>query len=111
MLFLNYTKPELPGNITVTPECQTKKEGEAATFNCTADGNPTPVLSWYKGAGDKLEIKGGVEIANSSGFSSITIKRLDSRDAGAYTCKASNDAGRDKASGFLTVLCKYGSEY
>ena len=102
-----YTKPELPENTTVTPECNSKKEGEAATFECTADGIPTPELSWYNNAGDKLETNGDIEIANKSGSSILTIKKVNSRDAGTYTCKANNSAGTAEALDVLAVLCKY----
>ena len=96
-------------NVTVTPGAQVEKEGRAATFECTADGVPTPELSWYSDNGNKLETNANISIANTSGSSILTIKGVDSKDAGYYTCKAENRVGTAEASGFLTVLCKYGS--
>ena len=46
-------------------------------------------------------------IANSSGSSTLTIKRVNSRDAGSYTCKANNNAGTAEASGVLVVNCEF----
>ena len=109
MQFDLFFKPVPPENVTVTPEVQAKKEGTSATFECTADGIPTPELSWYKGAGDKLETNGDIEIANKSGSSILTIKLVDPKDDGTYTCRAENRAGTGEASGFLAVYCKYGS--
>ena len=77
---------------------------------CTADGIPTPKLSWYKDAGDKLETKGEVEIVNTLGSSSLTIKKVNSMDAGTYICKSENRAGKVEVKGVLQVICKYGLE-
>ena len=77
---------------------------------CTADGIPTPKLSWYKDAGDKLETKGEVEIVNTLGSSSLTIKKVNSMDAGTYICKSENRAGTVEVKGVLQVICKYGLE-
>ena len=99
--------PETPHDTNVTPECQRKKEGEEATFNCTALGVPTPDLSWYNDAGEKHEASSDIIIADSSGSSTLTIKGVNSRDAGTYTCKANNSAGTAEASGVLVVNCEF----
>ena len=99
--------PETPHDTNVTPKYQTNKEGEEATFKCTALGVPTPDLSWYNHAGEKLEASSDIVIADSSGSSTLTIKRVSSRDAGKYTCKANNSAGTAEASGVLVVYCEF----
>ena len=99
--------PETPHDTKVTPEHQRKKEGEEATFKCTALGVPTPDLSWYNDAGEKREASSDIVIADSSGSSTLTIKRVSSRDAGKYTCKANNSAGIDEASGVLVGNCEF----
>lgn len=73
----------MPLNITVFP-------GQPVLLDCTADGNPTPVLSWnYKGQ-DVTGVPLLQVLANGSLYIAVFRRSM----AGLYTCVASNSAGR-----------------
>ncbi|XP_022799388.1 hemicentin-1-like [Stylophora pistillata] len=78
--------------ITVHPKNVTKKEGENATLNCNAMGNPVPKISWNKG---------GSPLGNTSSISlsadnkDLTIKNVNRVDSGEYRCVATNSLGND----------------
>lgn len=80
---------------TKRPTDRTVKEGEEATFYCTATGNPTPKLTWLKdgksvGAGETLKV-----VAHKN-------------NSGNYWCSADNGLGLAiNASAYLNVQCKY----
>jgi len=81
--------------LTETPTEQTITEGEKATFQCTASGNPAPKIKWVKddsivGAGETLT------------FDAV-------RDnSGEYWCVAENGfSDTANASAYLDVQCKY----
>ena len=80
---------------TRRPSDQTVKEGEEATFYCTATGNPTPKLTWHKdgktvGAGETLKVA------------------AHKNHSGKYWCSADNGLGLIiNASANLNVQCKY----
>ena len=75
-----------------------KQKGQNASFNCTADGNPQPVIVWRKN-GQLLLNTSRITIVSSeysNGFNSnyipttsvLTITDLRGSDNGSYSCRA-----------------------
>lgn len=60
------------------------------------------IVSWYK---DNKEIHsdGKYTLGFSESTASVTVAGLDHSDGGAYTCKASNDAGEKETTGALSI--------
>ena len=76
--------------------------GQSVTLNCTADGYPLPVITWWK---DGVQLNNSankyqISVTNSSGFrssvypgimqveSNLTVLNLTRADSGNYTCRA-----------------------
>ena len=79
-----------------------EKSGQSLTLNCTADGYPLPVITWWK---DGVQLNDNtnkylISVTNSSGFrssaypgimqveSGLTVLNLTRTDSGNYTCRA-----------------------
>ena len=74
---------------------QTVLEGETATLDCAATGNPTPNIYWIKEG----------KTVGKGGNLSFEVNRNQS---GYYWCVAENRFQTTaNASGYLNVLCKY----
>ena len=77
------------------PVNQTINEGDTATFQCTATGNPTPKITW---------LKDGKAVATGNTIS-FEANRTHS---GKYCCSAENGLKTAiNASAYLDVQCKY----
>ena len=74
---------------------QTINEGDTATFQCTATGNPTPKITW---------LKDGKTMATGNTLS-FEANRTHS---GKYRCSVENGLKTAiNASAYLNVQCKY----
>ena len=65
--------------------------GSTFVWDCTATGNPTPVLSWTKD-GTKFE-PGYPQHIRVLANNSLVIRGVKPEDAGQYQCHASNGIG------------------
>lgn len=95
-----YKKPEFtqrmkPVNVT---------EGEAARFDVTVEGNPIPVMDWFRGK-DKLEDDGRYVMMDDeeAGISTLIIEDTLLEDAGTYKCIAANEEGQASCKAVLAV--------
>ena len=73
---------------------QTVNEGDNVTLDCTADGNPSPIISWTKLCDNSVV--------------TMPISGIRRQDEGGYRCTANNGI-RNPVSGdvFITVQCEY----
>ena len=79
----------------------TVNESQTAILKCTADGNPTPLVTWSK---MNSSLPAGRHVVESSGALIATNVRRG--DEGVYSCSAENLLGRVNACAKLTVQCK-----
>ena len=84
----------------------TRDSRQMISFNCTADGVPTPTILWLRN-GTPLLISQNPRFSVSSNTmrpglrpditesrrSVLTISELSERDSGRYSCKATNEIG------------------
>lgn len=68
-------------------------------FDCVADGNPRPHISWYFND-DRMLLSERHSIRSNG---SIVITNIALSDAGSYSCHAENIHGRTVASADLEV--------
>ena len=85
----------------VFPEVLTVNEGESASFQCSASGNPEPAVRWSK-LGNQSEI---IQSAVSGG--KLEFKKVTRNDSGLYQCSATNILGESRKVARLTVNCKF----
>ena len=79
-------------------------EGEPARFDVTVEGNPLPVVDWFKGK-DKLNDEGrSVMMANEeAGIFTLIVEDTVPEDAGTYKCVAANEEGQASSKAALAV--------
>ena len=79
----------------------TVNKSQTAILKCTADGNPTPLVTWSK---MNSSLPMGRHVVESSG--ALIVKNVRPGDEGVYSCRAENLLGSVNASVKLTVQCR-----
>ena len=82
----------------VSPNTQTVRENQSATFYCSAGGNPMPTVAWTKVEGS---LRNNNAKVGPGGRLAITHSTFN--DSGEYKCTAVNILGRDVKKAKLTV--------
>lgn len=87
-------------------------EGKALTLEAAADGQPQPVLRWFK---DNMEIEESARITIEYGkkvgdICRLKIKKLEPEDEGVYTCTAENETGFASTSSNVEIISAIPSE-
>ena len=95
-----FLSPVFP-SVTLAPTT-TITSGSNVTLNCNAAGNPQPFVHWFQNTAQLSS--GGRFIVASDG--SLTISNVALRDAGNYSCMATNTLGSASATTVLAVLRK-----
>lgn len=83
------------------------KKHDPARLECKADGNPTPIIEWYKDNNIKIESSSlnPMILGDSLFFLHVNARN---GDTGSYYCLARNEVGRAKSNNAtLDVACKY----
>ncbi|XP_061092038.1 vascular endothelial growth factor receptor kdr-like [Conger conger] len=88
--------PWLPQNLTN----QDVNSGSTLILNCSAQGVPSPNITWYK-IGRPVLQGPGITLAED-GF--LTIERVKKDDEGLYECLARNTIGEVKTQAVVTVV-------
>ena len=84
-----------------SPVETTVNQSQTAILKCSADGNPTPQITWSK-MNSRLPV--GRHKVESSG--ALILKDVRPEDEGVYSCEAKNLLGSVNASAKVTVQCK-----
>ncbi|XP_068043176.1 palladin isoform X3 [Anomalospiza imberbis] len=90
---------QAPGDLTV-------QEGKLCRMELKVSGLPTPDLSWQLNGRPIRPDSSHKMLVRENGVHSLIIEPVTSRDAGIYTCIASNRAGENSFSLELTVAAK-----
>ena len=78
-----------PPSITTEPTGRKDRLFNTVTLTCSADGNPDPVIRWYK---DGVALEGPQSVGGV-----YTIDRIKPEDRGTYHCQATNIVGTVKS--------------
>ena len=88
---------------TIVPQNITAPLGNMATFKCeAADSYPTPSITWFNANDDEIVDEPGDRL-HLSPIGTLYIQNVAAEDAGQYTCQASNIAGMNTTSAWLTI--------
>ncbi|XP_033621341.1 palladin isoform X2 [Fukomys damarensis] len=90
---------QAPGDLTV-------QEGKLCRMDCKVSGLPTPDLSWQLDGKPIRPDSAHKMLVRENGVHSLIIEPVTSRDAGIYTCMATNRAGQNSFSLELVVAAK-----
>ncbi|XP_064305819.1 palladin isoform X2 [Phalacrocorax carbo] len=90
---------QAPGDLTV-------QEGKLCRMDCKVSGLPTPDLSWQLNGRPIRPDSSHKMLVRENGVHSLIIEPVTARDAGIYTCIASNRAGENTFSLELIVAAK-----
>ena len=74
----------------VSPNTQTVKENQSATFYCSASSNPKPTVTWTRVKGSLRD--GSAKVVHGG---RLDIIHSTFNDSGEYKCTAVNMLGRD----------------
>lgn len=85
-----------PPAVVVSPSTLTVNENEVASFQCSASGNPQPVVEWSRN-----DSAMNPKTVTSSG--KILWRNVAGNDSGVYTCAARNILGEARGSARLTI--------
>ncbi|XP_018415535.1 PREDICTED: palladin [Nanorana parkeri] len=90
---------QAPGDLIV-------QEGKLCRMDCKVSGLPTPDLSWQLNGRPVRPDNNHKMLVRENGVHSLIIEPVTSRDAGIYTCVASNRAGQNSFSLELIVAAR-----
>ncbi|XP_037393831.1 palladin isoform X5 [Pygocentrus nattereri] len=90
---------QAPGDLIV-------QEGKLCRMDCKVSGLPTPDLIWQLNGQTIRPDSAHKMLVRENGIHSLVIEPVTSRDAGVYTCIASNRAGQNSFSLELIVAAK-----
>ena len=89
----------VPPAVVVFPANITTVEGSTVVLPCTAEGYPTPHVTWIDPNGTVLE--------NRTSDTNLTLPNVSRHSSGTYQCNATNELGSDSATVKLDVWCKF----
>ncbi|KAB0399557.1 hypothetical protein E2I00_005438, partial [Balaenoptera physalus] len=81
-------------------------EGRLCRLDCKVSGLPPPELTWLLNGQPVLPDTSHMMLVRETGVHSLLIDPLTQRDAGTYTCVATNKTGQNSFSLDLTVVAK-----
>nr|AAH52872.1 Mypn protein [Mus musculus] len=81
-------------------------EGRLCRLDCKVSGLPPPELTWLLNGQPVLPDASHKMLVRGTGVHSLLIDPLTQRDAGTYTCVATNKTGQNSFSLELTVVAK-----
>jgi hypothetical protein len=94
----------MPPSIQIYPnsgDVLTTRKGAPVSFECRANGNPSPIVQWSKKEG---LLPSGLQV--QTGYL-LSLSNVQRQDAGVYQCTASNGIGQPVTGEVqLHVLCK-----
>ena len=100
-IHIQYLVP--PSNMAITQKTSNPTlRGSNFELECTASGNHPPTFTWtFNGTSNLTELSqlpSSRYMVNSVRGQKLTVSTATYRDAGRYTCTATNEAGRDSTS-------------
>ena len=73
---------------------KTATEGDNVTLSCNASGIPSPMVSWFKADGQRIDQR------------ELVLRNISRSEGGEYRCEASNECGNASETATIDVQCK-----
>ena len=89
-----------PPEFTVQPEQTTVLNSTAASFNCSAKGNPPPTITWLHN-GERVTPSDRVTILSNG---TLAIDPVTMMDCCVYHCVANNSLGSEESNGAMLIV-------
>jgi len=83
--------------VVINPQYKQAAEGDSVSFDCEAEGSPSPSIAWSRAGGYPLGYG-----ANARG-PRLSFQSVTKQDEGQYICTATNRAGSQEAQTMLYV--------
>ena len=96
----------LPNITSGLNENSTATVGDSHTFTCQANGVPIPNIIWLRDGSVVNDTNLSVSYSNPSSSqitSTLEIHEVSIRYQGTYTCLATNNAGSDRSTTYLSI--------
>lgn len=77
-----------------------KRIGEPLIVNCSAKGEPSPNITWYK---DGVRVPSKERLINDEVFSQLHVQRFKAKDQGLYECRITSKFEKAPISNFMHV--------
>lgn len=77
-------------------------KGSFVHLECIVSGSHPISIQWYKD-GQEITASEKHKYSFHDNTAFLEINKLEGTDSGSYTCEATNKAGSNQCSGFLTV--------
>lgn len=91
---------QVPPVFMESPKNQTIPKGHTTSFPCSASGDPTPSITWYK-SHDLIISNAHYNILPNQ---TLVVIGVTEQDRGLFTCRAVNEAGTREAKAYLLVV-------
>ena len=88
----------------ITPTNIASPRTTTVNITCVYDGNPDPVVSWYRGSLLLVDAFDDVTITTTSTESTLTLSNIQPDDGGIYYCITNNVIGPGNVAGSTTLL-------
>lgn len=81
--------------------------GKEVQLQTTIEGAEPISVTWFKDKGEVIRESDNIWISYSENIATLQLSRVETANAGKYTCQIKNDAGMQECFATLSILGEY----